>query len=97
MDKAIDYYEFLVRFGLEHQVPGKWIFQVPRFDLRMQKNAIQNRMLEVDFLCIFAEGRASHSDCYRSSGGMHTLLHSERGSVNVNVAGEALEDTASSI
>ena len=27
-DKAINYYEFLVRFGLEHQNPGKWIFQV---------------------------------------------------------------------
>ena len=27
-DKAIDYYEFLVRFGLEQQAPGKWVFQV---------------------------------------------------------------------
>ena len=27
-DKAIDYYEFLVRFGLEQQVPGKWEVQV---------------------------------------------------------------------
>uniref|UniRef100_A0A7S0M3T5 EF-hand domain-containing protein n=1 Tax=Cryptomonas curvata TaxID=233186 RepID=A0A7S0M3T5_9CRYP len=26
-DKAIDFYEFLVRFGLEQQVPGKWVFQ----------------------------------------------------------------------
>ena len=27
-DKAMDYYEFLVRFGLEQQVPGRWVFQV---------------------------------------------------------------------
>ncbi len=28
MDQAIDYYEFLVRFGLEQQIAGKWVFQV---------------------------------------------------------------------
>ncbi len=27
-DQVIDYYEFVVRYGLEIQVPGKWIFQV---------------------------------------------------------------------
>jgi hypothetical protein len=27
-DKALDFYEFLVRFGLRHQAPGKWVYQV---------------------------------------------------------------------
>jgi Ca2+-binding EF-hand superfamily protein len=27
-DEFMDYYEFVVKYGLEMQVPGKWIFQV---------------------------------------------------------------------
>jgi hypothetical protein len=39
-DKAIDYYEFLVRFGLEQQVPGKWIFQVQHITSHSTRNIL---------------------------------------------------------